>query len=174
MSFPSERHDRAMAKLYQRRYLKCPYNRARDLLSDAVRQVAESHEKRQLRLAFGVPALTGMEITKDVTVAVSTAVDPAHFDQPWQLRWEPVGGPYPSFDGTLTIRADEDYTTSILELQGSYKPPLGALGAAFDSMLGSRIAHETARELLQSIGEQLEAKYNREEAAKAAPLIEAP
>ncbi|MGB6985972.1 MAG: hypothetical protein WBD74_08395 [Candidatus Aquilonibacter sp.] len=161
-----------MAKIYQRRYLKCPYNRARDLLADAVQQAAESREKRQLRLTFGVPALSSAEITKDVTVAVSTAVDPNHFDQPWQLHWEPVSGPYPSFDGTLTIRADEDYTTSILELQGNYKPPLGALGAAFDSMLGSRVAHETARELLQSIGERIEAKYNSEEAAKAVASIE--
>ena len=40
-------------------------------------------------------------------VAVTSAEDPTHFDQPWQLHWEPESGPYPTFDGTLTIHADE-------------------------------------------------------------------
>jgi len=155
-----------MAKLYQRRYLNCPYNRARELLGAAVENAADGGEERLLRLTLGVPAVDGVEISKNVVVSVRRASDPAHFDQPWQLHWEPVSGPYPVFDGTLTIRADEDYTTSILELQGAYEPPLGLVGVAFDSMLGSRIAHETARELLQRIGDMLESQYRAAEEAK--------
>ncbi|HTV93575.1 MAG TPA: hypothetical protein VMG98_12745 [Verrucomicrobiae bacterium] len=152
-----------MAKLYQRRYLKCPYNRARELLAAEVEEAAGSGAQRRLTLV--IPAV-GAEIGKDVTVSVGAAVDPRHFDEPWRLHWEPVSGPYPTFDGTLTIRADEDYTTSILELQGDYQPPLGAVGAAFNAVLGSRIAHETAREFLRKLGQSLESQYRAAEEAK--------
>ncbi len=150
--------------MYQRRYLKCPYNRARELLADDVADAAASGAQRHLTLAL--PAFGGNEISKVVTVSVAAAIDPRHFDEPWRLHWEPLSGPYPHFDGTLTIRADEDWTTSILELQGAYQPPLGAVGAAFDSLVGSRIAHETARELLRKLGESLESRYRAGEDAK--------
>lgn len=160
-----------MSKLYQRRYLKCPYNRARELLAEDLENAAETGQERVLRLTLAVPAMARTEIGKNVIVAVRPAEDPSHFDQPWQLHWEPESGPYPTFDGTLTIHADEDYTTSILELKGAYQPPLGALGSAFDNMLGSRIAHETARELLRKIAVRIETTYNTQEAAKPTPSL---
>ncbi len=162
-----------MSNLYQRRYLKCPYNRARELLAQDLENAAQTGQERTLRLTLAVPAMANTEIGKNVIVAVKSAEDPTHFDQPWQLHWEPESGPYPTFDGMLTIHADETYTTSILQLKGAYKPPLGVIGAAFDNMLGSRIAHETARELLRKIAARIETTYNTQEAAKPAPSLEA-
>lgn len=155
-----------MARLYQRRYLNCPYNRAREILADAVRDAAKTGQERTLRLTVAIPGVPGAEIGKDVIVTVQPGRDPMHFDEPWKLHWEPTSGLYPEFEGTLTIRADETYTSSILELEGTYNPPLGAAGAMFDAVLGSRIAHETARTLLQSIGATIEAQYRAEESAK--------
>ena len=91
-----------------------------------------------------------------------------NFDEPWTIHWSPVeGGAFPDFDGQLTVRADEDYPTSILELTGSYTPPMGLVGAIFDAIAGSRIAEATARELLKTIGCSMEAQYNAEEQAKS-------
>ncbi|MHB8433987.1 MAG: hypothetical protein ACYDCA_10395 [Candidatus Tyrphobacter sp.] len=91
-----------------------------------------------------------------------------HFDQPWKIHWEPAGGgPYPEFDGELTVRADEDYPTSILELIGTYKPPMGLVGVVFDAIAGARIAEATAHELLKNIGQVMEAQYNAEERTKS-------
>jgi len=64
------------------------------------------------------------------------------------VSWEPKdGGPYPTFTGTLSI-AQEGAGWSRIDLDGSYTPPFGAFGAAFDATVGHRIAQATATELL--------------------------
>ncbi|HTX59095.1 MAG TPA: hypothetical protein VMH02_05405, partial [Verrucomicrobiae bacterium] len=108
-------------------------------------------------------------IEKQVSVTVSPGQDPMHLEHPWNVSWTPSGGgPYPDFEGHLTVRADEDYKTCILELEGTYTPPLGAVGAAFDAMIGSRIASATARELLQRFGAMMVEQYVKNEAGKHA------
>src|SRR5271166_1509587 len=64
------------------------------------------------------------------------------------IGWEPSGGgPYPKFEGILTVSEESiDYTR--LDLDGSYRPPFNIAGAVFDAALGNRIAQATARELL--------------------------
>ncbi|MGA7571436.1 MAG: hypothetical protein WCC70_02130 [Candidatus Aquilonibacter sp.] len=157
-----------MAQLYQRRYLKCPYNRARDLLAQSVTNALQSGEGRLLHLTLAFPPVLGVEIGKDVVVSVKPVPDPMHFDEPWNVHWEPVSGLYPVFDGTLTIRADESYASAILELSGAYEPPLGLAGMAFDAVLGQRIAHETARELLRKLAATIEKQYQVTENEKTA------
>ena len=73
---------------------------------------------------------------------------------------------YPDFDGELTVRAADDYTTAILELRGQYRPPGGPAGAAFDLVAGSRIAAATAQQLLKEVGQELETRYRRDEEEK--------
>lgn len=154
-----------MSNLYQRRYLNCPYKRAKELLADAASAAATSGDGRLLRLRL--PIAEGASLSKEVSIVLERGTDPMHFDEVWNVRWEPTpGGIYPAFSGTLTIRADERYETSILELVGSYQPPLGAVGTAFDSVVGSRIAHATAREFLRVVGNGIEERFRREEAEK--------
>ncbi len=157
-----------MTELYQRYFLKCPYHRAKAFLARSLEVLADSglSEIMQLRVPIRQLGEAG-GLHKDVVVTYNGALDPLHFDQPWRIRWVPHdSGPYPSFDGTLTVRADEDYNGSILELHGEYEPPLGAAGLLFDAVVGTRIASATARELLRQIGEQLERQYADEESAK--------
>jgi hypothetical protein len=155
-----------MSQLFERHIVRCPYHLAQRYLADSVGSRAASGEESLLTLTVSGP---GLELVKDVIVTFSPAVDPMHFDQPWRLHWKPEAGPYPEFDGELTVRADETYKTSLLELQGSYRPPGGALGAAFDWAAGSRIASATARALLQRIGDEMESHYQRDEQAKQDP-----
>ncbi|MDE2483288.1 MAG: hypothetical protein KGN02_14010 [bacterium] len=158
-----------MTTLLQRYYLHCPYARARTQLDRVLRDLAESGETQVIRLRVPIN-LEGSKTTglhKDVVVQYGQGTDPLHFDQPWTVRWTPhEGGPYPDFDGTLTVRADEDFNACVLELQGRYEPPFGFVGAAFDTVLGSRIASATAREFLRRIGRDIEARYHREEHEK--------
>lgn len=159
-----------MSTLFHRRYLACPYDRARRALEDTLEDLAISGEPQLLRLRVPFPGDdgSGRALEKDVVVTYGVGEDPLHFDQPWTVHWHPSnGGPFPDFGGTLTVRADEDYTTSALELRGSYEPPLGAPGALFDAVLGSRVASATAREFLKEVGTRIEARYRQEEKAKA-------
>ncbi len=67
------------------------------------------------------------------------------------VSWAPKdGGPYPAFAGTLSV-AEDATGWSRIELDGSYKPPFGIAGAAFDAAVGHRIAQSTAAELLAEI-----------------------
>ena len=160
-----------MSTLFHRRYLACPYDRARSILEETLQELATTGRPviQRLRVPFPVRDGSGPSIEKDVTVTYGVGKDPLHFDQPWALHWTPTnGGAFPEFNGTLTVRADEDYTTCALELRGTYEPPLGIPGTMFDSVLGSRIASATAREFLKEIGMRIEERYRSEEQAKAA------
>jgi hypothetical protein len=142
----------------------CPYHFARSYLEEALKPLADSGNQRSILLTVPV---ADHALSKEVNVEFSVALDPRHFDEPWAVHWEPKGGgPYPTFDGTLVVRADETYDRGVLELDGQYAPPLGAAGAVFDAVVGKRIAQFTAQELLQRIGFALEARYQAEEANK--------
>ena len=152
------------SKVYERYFLQCPYHLAQGYLARSVADRAESREPGVLTLRAPI---AGADLSKNVVVTFATGSDPMHFDQPWKLHWTPEGGgPYPEFDGVLTVRADEDYTSAILELQGEYAPPGGAAGKLFDLALGSRIASATAQSLLKEIAVSMLEHYRRDESAK--------
>jgi len=85
----------------------------------------------------------------------------------FEIHWESAdGGLYPVLDGTLTIAEDETYESCRLILEGKYTPPGWVAGAAFDAVLGSRIADATAKELLERMRSFLLAGYEETELAK--------
>lgn len=151
-----------MSDLLERRVVRCPYHLAQQYLAEIVGSRVGVPSPLTLTLA-----LPGAELAKEVVVTYIPGVDPMHFDQPWRVHWEPNAGPYPEFDGELTVRADETYESSLLELKGAYRPPGGALGAAFDLAVGARIASATAQALLERVGADLESRYARDEKSKA-------
>jgi hypothetical protein len=163
--FADRGYDNAtMAELNETRDLQCPYHLAQGYLFQSLSGRAASGEATTLTLSVPLP---GVALRKDVAVTFGKGTDPMHFDQPWSVRWTPVGGgPYPDFDGELTVRAGEDYTAAVLELKGTYRPPGGVAGAAFDAVAGGRIAAATAQHLLEDVGNEMEARYRREEAEK--------
>lgn len=161
------RYNTGMTHLHEHRFLKCPYTRAKGYLREALESLAQNHKEKTITLSvpFTEGPATGT-LHKDVLATYAFGADPMHFDQPWKIHWKPESGPYPEFDGELVVRADEDYTTSILDLRGEYRPPMGATGALFDAIAGSHIARATAQELLKNVGEQMEQRYYTEEQAK--------
>jgi hypothetical protein len=150
-----------MSELLERRLVLCPYNLAQRYL--ARRIGSRLSQPGPLSLTLDVP---GGRLVKHVVVTYEAAIDPMHFDEPWRVHWEPKAGPYPVFDGELTVRADETYESSLLELKGSYRPPGGAFGAAFDEVVGKHVASATAQALLERIGAELEVCYAQDEKSK--------
>jgi uncharacterized membrane protein len=152
-----------MSELLETRIVRCPYHLAQRYLADSVSALAESGEQGVLTLTAPGP---GMELSKAVTVTFGSAIDPMHFDQPWRIHWKPQSGPYPEFEGEVSVRADETYETSRVELRGSYRPPGGIAGAAFDLVAGGRIASSTAQAMLRRLGNEMETRYQHDEQAK--------
>ena len=155
-----------MSTLTELRVVRCPYHLAQRYLAQIIGAPAASGQAGPLTLTLALP---GVELAKQVVVTYGSAVDPMHFDQPWHTHWKPESGPYPEFDGELTVRADEDWESALLELKGTYEPPGGVLGAAFDWGVGSRIASATAQALLERLGSEIESRYTRDERSKQNP-----
>jgi hypothetical protein len=156
-----------MATTIHEHYLiNCPYARARQYLQESIEGSMRKGSATALPLKASLPLLKG-SIEKNVLVSYGRGQDPLKFDEPWLVHWTPEdGGPYPDFDGALTVRADESYRRAILELRGEYRPPLGTFGQAFDLVLGARIAAGTARGLLNEIGAVMEDQFQAEERFK--------
>ncbi len=152
-----------MSKLLEQRVINCPYNLAGQYLEELVAPKAASGKPSLLDLTVSAPPLN---LQKTVRVTFGSAVDPMHFDKPWHIHWDPEDPEYPEFDGELCVRADESYSIARLELEGAYRPPGGAAGEVFDWIVGGRIATATAQSLLERLGNEMEARYHRDEEAK--------
>jgi hypothetical protein len=86
----------------------------------------------------------------------------------YTIHWESESnGPYPAFDGELTVNADAGYNGFWIVLTGAYVPPGGPMGQLFDVALGNRIARMTARALLREMRVEIEALYHSQERAQA-------
>jgi hypothetical protein len=83
------------------------------------------------------------------------------------VTWTPKdGGPFPDFEGTLTL-SDQSANSSKLTLSGHYGVPGGIAGAAFDAVVGRHMANASLRELLLTLKNAIEAA--RAEASAVAP-----
>jgi hypothetical protein len=71
------------------------------------------------------------------------------------LRWEaagPGGGLFPVLDADITM-APYGESGTLIALAGSYRPPLGLVGAALDRVVLHRVAAATVRRFVNRIGE---------------------
>lgn len=72
------------------------------------------------------------------------------------LRWEATGataGLFPVLDANITLAPEGDRTR--LSFAGSYRPPLGSLGAGLDKAIMHRVAAATIRALLADVASAL-------------------
>jgi hypothetical protein len=73
------------------------------------------------------------------------------------LRWEATGvagGLFPVLDADITVTRSGEQT-STLALVGSYRPPLGALGATLDKAILNQVAAATIRALLRDVADTI-------------------
>jgi hypothetical protein len=97
------------------------------------------------------------EVTLDRDVFVSLQTQPGNAARRgFAISWEPKGGgPYPRFEGSLELRV-ADAASCIMELSGSYDPPLSVAGKAFDAAVGRRIAAASVEAFLTTLRDAIE------------------
>jgi hypothetical protein len=106
----------------------------------------------ELRAPVEVPVIhVGVTLQRDVTMEVGELGEK---HRAYRVSWRPAdAGPFPLFKGALVVDEDEERPgTSVLTLDGRYEPPLNIAGYVFDAVLGSKIAHASAADLLSRIG----------------------
>lgn len=107
------------------------------------------------------------EATQAAIVVLQAVRRPQDMTPHYKVHWSAEGGgPFPVFDGVLTVGGDEDYNAFWLTLEGVYVPPGGVVGQVFDAVIGRRIAEATARGLLAQVRDGSEQFFNAEERAK--------
>lgn len=121
-----------------------------------------------LRVPVVLPGLPLMMLARDCVVRLTRIHQPGSMTVSYRVEWAPVaGGPFPKFKGTISLPNAEDYDNCFLALDGTYEPPLGALGEAFDRTIGRAIAESTGRDLLERIGGFIEESSRDVEGEKA-------
>jgi hypothetical protein len=92
------------------------------------------------------------------------------------MRWEatgPAGTLFPALDADIKLTsAGQDVT--VLAVSGSYRPPLGSLGASLDRAILHRVAQATIQSFTHHIGTAIVRPAAAPEAVQAGTLSEPP
>jgi len=108
-------------------------------------------------------------ISHDVIAKLTTPKGSPGFRE-MGVTWTPKdGGPYPDFEGTLTL-SDQSANSSTLTLRGRYGPPGGLPGAAFDAVVGRHLATASLNALLATLKSAIEAARAQASAVAATYL----
>ena len=143
-----------MPDLYEFTIVHVPFERAADALESSLRRFGNG-DSAHITLPLRVK-VAELSVEHDVEAKVVRRRDESWYSM-LDVTWEPKGGgPYPSFTGWLGVE-DEGFGYSRLELNGTYRPPLGIVGAAFDAIAGHGIAVRSAQALLEHLKRELEA-----------------
>ncbi len=160
-----------MRNLSERTLVHCSINQAAGHLTRYFKARGNSDgDVARLSLRAEVP-LPGLKETMRLErTAIATLVPRRKAGEMlphYAVSWAPEnGGPYPTFTGDLAIESGDDYDSFYLVLNGEYEAPLGSVGAAFDAVVGHRIATMSARNLLATIADSIEADFVAVERAK--------
>jgi len=138
-----------VSKVGVRRYCACPFSAVIDLAEKALRQ------HPQMRVS---PLSAVSENVETTAAVVDDHSDSVRRHDALLLAWRPDHPRlFPEFRGVLTARPK--HRGVWLRLHGSYDPPLGFLGKAFDLVFGRAIARATMARLLAQLSAEIAAQY---------------
>jgi hypothetical protein len=146
-------------------YVTSPYDQVKETLKlDAIgvfQRASGTATARARSLVSTMRATIGpLEVGADVIVRVTwideVDVEPFGPTTRLHLSWEASSNArlFPVMEATLSAFALSPTETQI-ELRGTYVPPLGAVGAAFDRLVGHRIAEAAVHRFVEDVAERL-------------------
>ncbi len=138
-----------MSEVRVRRYCACPFSAVIEFAEKALRK------SPQMRIS---PGYAVSENVKATAAVVDDRSDGVRRHDALLLAWRPDHRLlFPEFRGVLTARPRQRGVW--LRLDGSYDPPLGFFGRAFDLVFGRAIVHATMARLLAQLGGEIEAQW---------------
>ena len=147
----------ALSRVSAQRIVRCPFSVAIEYAGGFFREVADRGAEVGVPLRALVPTLGG-RLRQPVHIVATQRPDdaePGRAHDAFEVCWTAGTRFFPDFRGTLRLRiASVDET--LLALEGEYRAPFGALGAAFDAVIGRRIANATICDLLVRLANEME------------------
>jgi len=148
-----------MPSIHESTHLSCPYAQASAYLERYLRDLA-AIGGGAATLSIGVRGPAGVSIEKTVIAKFVYGLDEHHLKYIVAVCWEPEGGgPFPMFDGFLTVESEQPHESSRLSLDGQYEPPFGYVGKAIDAIAGREFARTTMRNLLARLRDTIERSF---------------
>jgi len=146
-------------------YVSRPYERVREALLADTSVFADATREAGARADALVTTLHAPVGVFDLgaEVAIQIHGDPEDVDEPGlgavtrvRFGWAPVRGRsiLPTMEATLSVYALSPTETQ-LDLDGRYRPPLGAVGGAIDALVLHRIAEASAHRFLRDLATRI-------------------
>ena len=140
-----------MTTVYAERLVPCPF-------SIAVELIERFHKATDHR--FGPFPLVQLRV-ECVLAETPDKTDPARIHEALVLEWRVRGPfPFPRLRALITVRPQS--TATKIRVVGSYVPPFGAAGRAFDVLIGRHIARRTIERLLDAVNLFIEREWEAE------------
>jgi hypothetical protein len=146
-------------------YVNQPYVRVRDVLQGDALEVFRSATRAAASRARAVASelhvnVGGLNIGTSIDIAVKdvkeTDSGPSGPVLRIQLEWQAMEKPhlFPFMDAELSIYPLTNTETQ-LDFAGQYQPPLGALGAAINAVVGRRVAEASVHRFVADVARHL-------------------
>jgi hypothetical protein len=146
----------------------CPFSVAESYAVDYLEQAEKGGPEAILRVPlFGGLTAFRRRVQPSFGLAIDLVEEGRRHDE-IRLRWSSGSKLFPNFRGTVRFRIEQTFTRVLVD--GSYAPPLGVLGAAFDRFIGRHLAARTLDDLAGRIARALEKREREWEAAHPAPV----
>ena len=156
-----------VSRIEVERVVRCPFSVAHDYAADFLRDAEREVDVRfPLRDLAGILRGTMRKPVKLVFALHPDETDDGRVHDAMLVEWRAGTRLLPDFHGTLRLRIASVETT-LLTLEGAYRPPFGPAGRIFDAAAGRRIALATMRDLLDRIGDALERREAEYRASSA-------
>ena len=146
-----------LSRVSVERVARCPFSLAFEYAAGFFREAAGGGGEVGVPLRDLVPTLGGRlhEPVRIVAIKRPDGAEPGRAHDEFEVGWTAGTRFFPDFHGTLRLRIASVEET-LLTLQGEYRPPFGALGAAFDALIGRRIARATMGDLLDRLAQKMD------------------
>ncbi len=157
-----------LTTVHAERTCNCPFSVAESYAVDYLEQAEKGGRQAILRVPLfrGWPALQ-RRVQPSFGLAIDLVEEGRRHDE-IRLRWSSGSKLFPNFRGTVRFRIEQTFTRVLVD--GSYAPPLGRFGAAFDRWIGRHLAKRTLDDLAARIARALEKREREWEAAHPAPV----
>lgn len=101
----------------------------------------------------GLPIPGTLALSKEITITARLLEYSANMPDDLEIEFVATRAArlFPVFRGKLEVSSGEIAGQSVVEITGSYTPPLGVLGMAIDTMFGYRIAQRCVANLLKDV-----------------------
>ena len=141
-----------MTRVYAKRAVHCPFSATIEM----IKHLHDSGAGHRVGPFSSIRTHVHCEIAE-----IRDLTDGTRIHEALTFRWRAHSWiPLPVMSGLITVRPNGRATE--LRMEGTYDPPVGALGRLFDRIIGCRLAQRTVNRFLDELRDFVEQEWQKE------------